>query len=207
MDWERLNREKSAEIIGKVTHASDAQLFSNASSEAVCTALPFYKSFLLYRITNYATLPSFSMDFLGDGHTFYLLDGSPDPIFMVNSRGNLQLKFENVLDYIEFFLKYVTTDDGDIYLIQDPDNLPFLDSMSVEQQINLKQRFTPPALDYNHEEDAFELHGDLYYGGTLLKAKISVYPDGTLTFSDQSMFYQDAPAAAHAAYTDPDDRV
>jgi len=205
MDWERLNRDKSADIIGKITHASDDTLFSGSSSEAVCTALPFYKSFLLYRVTNYATLPSFSLDFLGDGNTFYLLDGSPDPIFMVNSRGNLRLKYENIPDYVEFFLKYVTTEDGDIYIIKDPDNLPFLDSMSIEQQISLKQRFSPPTLDYNDQDDCFELRGDIYYGGTLLKAKITVSMDGAISFSDHAMLSHETSAYQNYDHTPDQD--
>ena len=106
---------------------------------------------------------------------------------MVNSRGNLNLKYENIVDYIEFFLRYVTTEDGDVYVINDPDSLPFLDSMSVEQQISLKQRFAEPTLDYNDKEDSFEMRCDIYYGGTLLKSMISVQSDGSLSFNDQSM--------------------
>ncbi len=200
MDWQRLNREKSHDIIGKVTHASEGNLFSNRSSEAVCSSLPFYRNFLLYRITNYATLPSFSLDFLGDGNTFYLLDGSPDPIFMVNSRGDLRLNEGNILSYVDFFLKYITTEDGDIYLIQDPDNLPFLDSMSFEQQYALKQRFAPLDLSYDAPSDSYKIRGDVYYGGTLLKATLTIGMDGTIAFSDQSMLSQSAP---NDSYVEP----
>lgn len=219
MDWERLDRTKSSHVITKITHSGDEALFSGQSSEDACTALPFYKDFLLYRVTNYATLPSFSLDFLGDGDSFYLLDGSPDAIFMVNSRGKLFLKYDNIIDYIEFFLKYVTTEDGDIYIIQDPDTLPFLDSMSIEQQITLKQRFQEPTLDYNHDNDSFEMRCDIYYGGTLLKAMITVESDGSVSFSDQMLLshnaselenyradpgeYSDQPTDGYDDYTDP----
>lgn len=197
MDWQRLNREKSHDIIGKVTHASEGSLFSGKTSEVSCSALPFYRNFLLYRVTNYATLPSFSLDFLGDGNTFYLLDGSPDPIFMVNSRGDLRLNENNVLGYVEFFLKYITTEDGDIYLIRDPENLPFLDSMSFEQQWALKQRFTPLELSYDAGDDCYKIRGDVYYGGTLMKATLSIGMDGTISFSDQSMLTQADSNAGH----------
>lgn len=190
MEWERLNRDASKKIIGKITHASDEMLFSERSSEASCAGLSFYKNFLLYRVTNYATLPSFSLDFLGDGNTFYLLDGSPDPIFMVNNRGALKLNELNILDYVDFFLRYVATEDGDIYLIKDPDDLPFLDSLSIEQQISLKQKFTPLTLDYNEADDVYELHGDIYYGGTLLKATLNIATNGTISFTNQKMLSQ-----------------
>jgi hypothetical protein len=190
MEWERLNRDASKEILGKITHASDEKLFSERNSEASCAALPFYKNFLLYRVTNYATLPSFSLDFLGDGNTFYLLDGSPDPIFMVNNRGALKLNEANLLDYVDFFLRYVSTEDGDIYLIKDPDDLPFLDALSMEQQIALKQKFTPLTLDYNEVDDAYELHADIYYGGTLLKATMNIATNGIIEFSNQKMLTQ-----------------
>ena len=199
MEWERLNRDASKDILGKITHASDEKLFSERSSEASCAALPFYKNFLLYRVTNYATLPSFSLDFLGDGHTFYLLDGSPDPIFMVNNRGALNINEMNLLDYVDFFLRYVSTEDGDIYLIKDPDDLPFLDALSIEQQIALKQKFTPLTLDYDENADIYALHADIYYGGTLLKATMNIATNGTIEFSNQQMLtqYDNNDAAAY----------
>lgn len=202
MDWERLDREKSHSIIGRVTTASDGTLFTTTSSEVSCKSLPFYKNFLLYRITNYATLPSFSLHFLGDGNTFYMVDGSPDPIFMVNNRGDLQLNERNILAYVDFFLSNVSTDDGDIYLIRDPDSLPFLDSMSIEQQVAMKQRFSPLDVSYCPQSDQYKIRCDLYYGGTLLKSTLSVGIDGSITFSDQTLLSQPQQTTHHGGASD-----
>ncbi len=191
MDWQRLDRTKTAEIIARVATARDAGLFSLPTSEAACQPLPFYRGLLLYRLTNYATLPSFSLDFLGDGISFYPLDGSSDTILQANARGALALNEQNVIDYVDFFLKNVATEDGDIYLIRNTEDLPFLDSLSIDQQLHLKRRHNAIDLAYDPENDAYMVQADLYYAGTLLKSLITVHADGRIEFSGQSMLMGD----------------
>ena len=78
--WHKLDRDRTAAMIGDVRKAGDHVLFTIATSEAKCAKLPFYKNFLLYRLTNYASLPSFSFEYIGDGKTYHYLDGSAAPI-------------------------------------------------------------------------------------------------------------------------------
>ena len=114
MDWNRLDRNQSAEILGHIAQAADPSLFSGNSSEASFKPLPFYQNYMVYRITNFATLPSFSLDFLSNGESFHLLDGSPEPINLVNTIGELYLNDSNVIDYIQFYLSNIRGNDGDI---------------------------------------------------------------------------------------------
>jgi len=91
MDWQRLDRSKTTEILDRISQSPDGALFSLATSEAAAKPLPLYKGFMRVRLINYATLPSFSLDFLSDGSSFYLLDGSADPIEKVYRLGVLAL--------------------------------------------------------------------------------------------------------------------
>lgn len=187
MDWQKLDRAKTTEILDRISQSPDGKLFSITTSEAVAKPLPFYNGFMRIRLTNYATLPSFSLDFLSDGSSFYLLDGSPDPIEKVNQRGALTLNRENVARYIGFFFKYVATEDGDAYLIRDPDKLPFLDSLSLDQQLHLRRRHTPPEIEFDRASDCYVVQADLYYAGTLLKGTITVDSEGHIDVLPQAM--------------------
>lgn len=194
MNWTRLDKQQSQDILQHITNAADADLFSGNSSEASFKPLSFYQDFMIYRITNYATLPSFSLDFLSDGESFLLLDGSITPINTVNNKGTLYLNETNVIDYADFYLANIRGEDGDIYMINDPENLPFLDSLSLDQQIDLKQKHVKPQVVLDKETGDFIVLADLFYGGTLLNAAIIVNATGTLTIKPRDMIM----SASHA---------
>jgi len=166
---------------------SDPNLFSKSCSEASFKPLPFYEDYMVYRITNFATLPSFSLDFLSDGETYLLLDGSPSPITTVNTRGSLYLTDVNVIDYVDFYLANIRGEDGDIYMIRDPDNLPFLDSLSLDQQIDLKQKHQSPSVVIDKDTGHFIVMSDLFFGGTLVQAGIIVESNGLLDIQPREM--------------------
>ncbi len=187
MDWNRLDRHQSADILSHVAQAADPSLFSGNSSEASFRPLSFYQDFMVYRITNYATLPSFSLDFLSNGESFHLLDGSPTPINLVNTVGGLYLTETNVVDYVDFYLENIRGDDGDIYMIRDVENLPFIDSLSLDQQIDMKEKHAEPKVMIDKETKNFVVLADLFYGGTLLRAAIIVDPKGELEIQPHTM--------------------
>lgn len=187
MDWNRLDRHQSAEILGHISQAADPSLFSGNASEASFKPLSFYQDFMVYRVTNFATLPSFSLDFLSNGESFHLLDGSPDPINLVNTIGGLYLNESNVIDYIDFYLANIRGDDGDIYMIRDIENLPFIDSLSLDQQMDMKEKHVQPQVMIDKDTKNFIVSADLFYGGTLLQAGIIVDSRGELEIKPHNM--------------------
>lgn len=190
-DWQILDRQQSAELIDRLTSHSDADLFSPSNSGVQYRLLPFYRHFVHYRIINYNTMPVFTLDFIGDGTTFYRLDGSPDPLLLVNSRGDLDIDADNTLDYIRFFFSQIETDEGEMMLVDDPDDLPFIDSLDMQQQLMLKQRHEKPEVVYDINTDQFVLSSDVFYTGCLLKADISVDRDGHINVQDRGMIMAD----------------
>lgn len=193
MQWTRLDKAQSDALIDRLVSAADASMFYKASSVVQCAKMPFYRNFMLYRITDYGSLPSFSLEFLGDGTTFYMLDGTPDPLLIVNSRGSLDLNHESVLPYVQFFFEKVTTGDGDIYLIDQLEELPFIESLSFEQMKLLKSRHEDISVNYNDQDDSYTISADLFYTGTLLKAGIEVNNEGQINIHDRGMLMSNAP--------------
>ena len=187
MDWTRLDKQDTSFVLEHIAHVSDPHLFSGGSSEVRYKTLSFYKDYMVYRITNYATLPSFSMDFLSNGESFHLLDGSNTPFQTVNQVGGLALHDGNVVDYVDFYLSNLTGEDGDIFLIRDPNALPFLDSLSLDQQIELKDRHQAPAVAMDENSGHFIVLADLFYDGTLLQAALDVSPQGAVDIHPREM--------------------
>jgi len=193
MSWQKLDKTQSTGILNHIAMVSDPHLFSGGNSDASVKSLPFYQDYMVYRITNYATLPSFSLDFLSDGESFFMLDGSPSPLNIVNAKGSLYLSESTVIDYVAFYLANIRGEDGDIYLINDIEALPFIDSLANDQKIDLQEKHENPTVMIDDKTNHFIVSGDLYYDGTLLKAAIIVDSTGQLEIKPRDMIMTSKP--------------
>jgi hypothetical protein len=187
MDWNRLDRQQSLGILEQISSAADPDLFSKHASEASFKPLPFYQDFMIYRVTNYATMPSFSLDFLSDGESFHLLDGTSKAFHIVNAKGSLYLTETNLVDYVEFYLEHLNADDGDIHMIRDCDNAPFWEALDYSAQQDFRNRFEPPKIVLDENNGHFIVFVDLYYDGTLLKSAVTVTNMGEIDINPREM--------------------
>lgn len=187
MQWHILERSDSHAIITKIIDGDDSGLFTPATSEVKCLDIPFYSEFKLYRITNYASMPSFSFDYLGNEEIFHRLDGTPDPIYAVNISDTVQLNAQNVLLYLDFFLTNVQAEDGDIYLVTNTQKLPFFNTMPADQQDMLETKIINPEISYEFNLHAFVINATLYFAGVMMNAVIQIEETGEVSVIDQTM--------------------
>lgn len=185
-DWHKLDRDRTVAMIESVKSAGDHILFSLATSEAKCARLSFYRNLLLYRLTNYASLPSFSFNYIGDGITFLHLDGTMSAIETANQSGNLILDQTTVIDYIRFFFDNVTGPDGDVYVIDNPHDHPALEALDVDQLDNIMIHHEPPEIA-DDGMGGFVVRVSLFYLGILVRGTITVDAAGAVEVTDTHM--------------------
>ena len=187
MNWQRLDRENTLKTIDSVKSASEASLFSVATSEVQRAHLSFYNGVELYKLTNFASLPSFSFEYLGDGMHFHYLDGTDQSIFTVNDKGHLALDERSVVDYLAFYFAHVITDEEEMSLIQDPHDMPLLDSLGADSLDAILRNHRRPEVSYNAGTDTHTVEADLYADGLLLRATIGVNPSGRVSIETRKM--------------------
>ena len=179
MDWHRLDRDKTNDMINSVKSAAESSLFSPVTSEAKCARLPFYSNHLLYRLTNFSSMPIFTMDFIGDGERFHYLDGSENPIKEINATG-LQLSADNVIAYLNFYFFNVRTEDGDVLILRNVDEGQSIDLYDDERRENLDVEPDEARIEFDEEMKVFNVYAPIYYLGSLVDAKLIVMLDGTV---------------------------
>jgi hypothetical protein len=184
--WYRLNKEQAHAVLAKLSSHRDAIVFSKEATEVSWRPLTFYGRFKVYRLVNYATMPTFSMNYLSDDQEFITLDGTANPVYTVNEKDPIQLTRENVLSYIEFFFKNVQGSEGEVVLIKDPRRLPFADILSDAQRATLQRGFKPVVIKADSEQ-GLNITATMYYGGAIILSSILVAPDGHLSFLDQNL--------------------
>ena len=199
MHWQRLDRDTSVKVIDSVKSDANAGLFSIGTSEVQRGRVPFYKDYFIYKVTNYASLPSFSFEYLSDGTFFHYLDGTEEPIHTVNDKGVLTLDRHNVLQYLDFYFAHVSDDEGDIMVINNLHDMPLLDSLGADTYDAVLSQHKPAEVHYDGGFDAYEITADLYKDAQLVRASIEVNTKGRVSIKDQKMTMREV---ADTGFTD-----
>ena len=162
--------------------------FRFGTSEVQRGRVPFYKDYFVYKVTNFASLPSFSFEYLSDGTYFHYLDGTEAPIHAVNDKGVLTLDKNNVMEYLSFYFDQVGGEDGDdIVVINNPHDMPLLDSLDAASYDAVFKQHKPAEIHYDGGFDAYEIETDLYTDSQVVRAKIEVNTKGRVTIKSQKM--------------------
>ena len=102
-------------------------------------------------------------------------------------KGSLYLTESNVIDYTDFYLSNIIGEDGDIFMLRNLDDVPFMDSLGRDQQMELEKKHTLPEVIKDTTTGNLNVIADLFYGGTLLKAKIIVDNNGKIEILPNEM--------------------
>lgn len=197
MNWHRLDREKTIDMINSVKSTGEALLFSPITSEAKCARLPFYGSHLFYRLTNFASMPVFSMDFIGDGTKFYYIDGSDKPLMEINRQFGITLTEDTVIPYLNFYFLTVRQEDGDVMMLKNASEAADIDMYDEERRENLQA--APPAAKphFDSAQNCFVVEAPLYYAGSLLDAVLLVDREGHVTIKPKKMVMSGSPESTN----------
>jgi hypothetical protein len=187
MNWQRLDRENTLKTIESVKSAGDPGLFSAATSDVQRAPLSFYDGISLFKLTNFASLPSFTFEYLGNGMHFQYLDGTEQPIYIVNDKGHLSLNERSVVDYLEFYFSHVTVDDDEMFLIQNPHDMPMLDSLDEDSITAVTRNHKGAEVSYDAGFDKHTVDADLYAEGLLMRATIEVTATGRVAILSRRM--------------------
>lgn len=187
MIWHRLDRDKTIDMIGRVKSAAEAMLFTPVTSEAKCTRLPFLKSFLLYRLTNFSSLPTFSMDFISNGETFYYMDGADTAIRQMVTSGELELNEETIIPYLNFYYCYVRLPEGEIILLKNPEEAPQIDLYDEERREALDVIPESVEIERDPTTGGFLVLAPALYDSSPMQVLITVSKDGQVLTSPKRM--------------------
>ena len=195
MTWQALEKDQLQKMLDVVASKGMSGLFSMGSSQANRMSLPFYRDFALYELKNFATLPVFSMRYLGRTHKggkdFFYLDSSADPIYQVNKMdGGLMLDQGNVMEYLSFFFSHSSiAGEDEAAILRDPETIPYYEYLSDQQKQRIELEKTNAQIDYDAARRVYSVHAPLYYGGSLVKAVIEITDSGEISVKDHQMLF------------------
>lgn len=178
-------------MIGRVKSAAEATLFTPVTSEAKCTRLPFLKSFLLYRLTNFSSLPTFSMDFISNGESFHYMDGADTAIRQMVAMGELELTEETIIPYLNFYYCYVRLPEGEIILLKNAEEAPNIDLYEEERREALDIIPDDVQIERDATTGSFLVLAPALYDSSPMQVLITVSKDGQVLTSPKRMLTLD----------------
>ena len=187
-NWTKLERKEASEVLAQLSSCQGAIVFSKDFTEVSYKTLPFYSHYKIYRLINYATMPTFSMFYLGNGKDFTRIDGLANVIYDINEKDNIYLTENNVISYLNFFFNSVQGSEGDVFLIRDPNKVPFIDDLPPEQKKDIIDCFEPVKLTLlTSPEIIFNITANILYGDAVIKTSIKITQDGEISFENQNL--------------------
>lgn len=197
MEWYSLDQDKAKTFIARLRDESLPGLMGSRVVDLRYAKLPFYNRFLLYRLTNYSTLPAFSLDFLGDGESFYYLDGSERPFSFVHAKELPTLNVYTAPDYLAFYFRNVSTDEGEIVLLRDERDFPALRAARGVSRADVVAAIEKTDISFDSQRDVHIIVAPLYYDGALVKARIELGANGVpLVLAREMLYKSHEPARA-----------
>lgn len=190
MQWYQLEKDKATAVVNRLKDEGMPGLFTPRVGDLRCAKLPFYNDWMAWRLTNYATLPAFSLDFLGDGTDFLFLDGTPKPFAMVAARGALVLNPYTALDYLSFYYSYVGEGEDEVIVIRDESDIPGLHGAKALPRPALVEALEGISVTPSTSPEGFSISVPLYLGGALVFSTVFLHADGIPEIVSRRMLFE-----------------
>lgn len=132
MSWDTLSHEDTESFVSSVKDDTLPGIFDAEYCQVHTHPYNFYKHGLLIALENHSVAPPFTLEYFKSGDTVVFLDGGMEPFHLLNQNGCLQIDENNVVDYLEFYCKFVNQRPQNILLLRNADDLPYQDTVYID---------------------------------------------------------------------------
>ncbi|MCK5295617.1 MAG: hypothetical protein KAJ75_01885 [Alphaproteobacteria bacterium] len=192
-DWNDIPEKDSEVFLKKINSKFHRELFDKESSRLRARNLPFYKDYKLLEITEFASHPPLTMDFLFKGDDIEQVDGTKDSILSVSKKADVYLNKKNVTGYVKFILNSMMSEDGRFQVIENIEEMPFSEDPSQELFNELKD-LVKPVKTINMTEEGYDIEAYVLYSRTLFKTKLNVTHKGVVDITKEEILKEELPA-------------
>lgn len=178
-DWVSLPQEKLRNVLKKVNEYIEPVPFDPPPATiGRVRELPFYDEYYMLELTNLVSVPAYNKYAILKPGDINIVDWTVEPIYSVNEKAPLKLTPGNVVAYLQYFSEYVFTADGQRFIINHPDELPWAPGVSEGQRARVVDLVKPAELTGVYEDGSFRVEATDLALYDLYKSVIFVTPQG-----------------------------
>jgi hypothetical protein len=191
LNWKILSRADATRIIGAINpYLGDFALPAGTSPVRVAR-LPFYTNFQFYELTDIREKQPKSMFALhnpnGGEDSTYVLDWTNRPIYTVNEHDPIQLRQDNISDYLGFFFACVQGPYGPMTVVENLDPPPDA-SADVKNMVKEVLKMTPPRVSgFDRASGTFTVYAAMLFKDCVFKTKMEVSSNGLIQIVEHEL--------------------
>lgn len=112
-------------------------------------------------------------------------------IYRVNGKAPIKLDRKNVIDYAKFFFHYVRGQLGRFIIVEQPEEVAWLDNATSEEMQKVNDRLMAVAYKGIGRDSRYLLTASVVFKNALFKTNIRVAPDGLMELTDEELLLED----------------
>lgn len=188
--------ESADNLLKQVNAVSDLSDFSSKTARLLTHPLSFASGFHFLKIIDHHQHPLKTLHVIYKGDQTFILDGTHAPFDYFAENSHLVLTPETIKNYVRFYFSYVQTPEGPLFVVDSPDNIPWIEEPSPAARRAIFKMMQPLELMETDEDGAFHLKSSIFYKNSLFESDLTVQQNGKITLSNQELLVDDLPAVA-----------
>ncbi len=187
----------AAALLEKLNTKVDGSDFSSTNSRIISHSLPFYNGYSLFEVSDLESNPVRIISFIykenGTTDDLYILDGTNEPIYLLNKLVPVFLNAENVNSYVRFFFFYVRGRFGHFNIIENVDEINWREEPAPAGRRALAKMIEPLELKNEDKDGIYHLSASIVFKNSLFESDILVTEEGNVSLNNQEMLVEDIP--------------
>jgi hypothetical protein len=194
--FEKYNLDNIARILDDLSQDIPPATFDPIETDILYVPLSFYPDYQLLHIKSKnaaAPLQRYVVYKPGD---YKILDFTNAPIYELNQTVPIKLMGITVLDYVQFFLKFVKGKMGFFHLIQSVDDINWKEDPPAQARRSIADMITPLTLKTigkGDQRDTYFCDATVMFKHGLFHCDITVDPKGFVVIDNQELLIEDMP--------------
>jgi hypothetical protein len=198
-DWQKLDAQKSASILGEVNPHLEPVPFSVESTTIRTQKLLFYKGYEFLELTDMSAVPAARKYAIYKPGDVSVINWTNETIYDVNEKAPIALDERSVIDYVKFFFTYVRGRHGKFNIIETIDDIRWQVEPPLQGRKLMQDMLEPVTLVRQETDGTFVLTAYMVFKDSLFRTAIHVKQDGLVSMSDEELKIEGMPVLQDVA--------
>jgi hypothetical protein len=191
LHWRVLPRADASRILSAVNPFLGEYSLPTGSSPVRVAKLPFYENYLFYELTDIREKQPKSMFALhnpnGGEDSTYVMDWTNRPVYTVNEHDPINLRQDNMADYLGFFFACVQGPYGPMTVVENLEPPKDADADTRQTVREVLKMAPPKVVNFDKASGTFTVYAAMLFKDCIFKTKMEVSSGGLIQIVDHEL--------------------
>lgn len=189
----KLDRMEAEGLLKEINPVMDGASFSAASATLLAQELAFYPGYRFIEVADYEQHPPRRRFAIHKAGEAVAMNGSNEPLYVLNEKAPIKLDETTVADYVRFFFNNVRGRHGRFLITESVDDIQWREEPPPAARKAIGKILVPMMIVAREPEGGYRLTACMMFRDSLFKATVNVRRDGVVSLSDEELLIEDMP--------------